>query len=84
MATLAPSFLIGSSLFFQETRTTIKSGKSSNLGKVGPRAAELTALERIKKLSWNYNGSGRPLQEIYFSLNLFHSWRLQAHTLKLE
>ena len=49
MATLAPSFLIGSS-FFWVTRTTIKSGQSSNLGQIGPRAAELVALERIEKL----------------------------------
>ena len=29
--------------------TTIKTGQSSNLGQIGPRAAELAALERIKK-----------------------------------
>ena len=40
MATLAPAFLIGSSSFFQVTRTTIKSGQSSNLGQIGPRAVE--------------------------------------------
>ena len=40
MATLAPAFLIGSSLFFQVTRTIIKSGQSSKLGQIGPRAAE--------------------------------------------
>ena len=45
VATLAPSFLIRSSSFFQVTRTTIKSGQSSNLGRIGPRAAELAALE---------------------------------------
>ena len=49
MATLAPAFLIGSSSFFQVTRTTIMSGQSSNLGQIGPRAAELAALERIEK-----------------------------------
>ena len=48
MAILAPAFLIGSSSFFQATRTTIKSGQSSNLGQIGPRAAELAALERIE------------------------------------
>ena len=50
MATLAPVFLIGSSSFFQVTRPTIKSGQTLNLGKIEPRAAELTALERIEKL----------------------------------
>ena len=49
MATLAPPFLIGSSSFFQVRRTTIKSGQSSNLGQIGPRAAELAALERIEQ-----------------------------------
>ena len=49
MATLAPAFLIGSSSFFQVTRTAIKSGQSSKLGHIEPRAAELAALERIKK-----------------------------------
>ena len=36
MTTLAPSFLIGSSLFLQVTRTTIKSEMGSKLGKIGP------------------------------------------------
>ena len=49
MATLAHAFLIGSSSFFQVTRTTIKSGQSSKMGQIGPRAAELAALERIEK-----------------------------------
>ena len=81
MATLAPSFMIGSSSFFHETNTTIKSGQSSNFGQVGPRAAELTALERIKKiimeLLWE-NRFGHS-SKIHFSLDLFHSCRLQAH-----
>ena len=50
MATLAPAFLIGSSSFFKITRTTIKSGQKSNIGQIGPRAAELAALERIDKI----------------------------------
>ena len=47
--TLAPTFSIGSSSFFQVTRTTFKSGQSSNLRQIGPRAAELAALDRIEK-----------------------------------
>ena len=46
---LAPTFSIGSSLFFQVTRTTLRSGQSSNLRQIGPRAAELAALDRIEK-----------------------------------
>ena len=34
--TLAPSFLIGSSLFLQVTRTTIESGMSSKFDHIGP------------------------------------------------
>ena len=49
MANLAPTFLIGSSLFFQITRRTIKSGQSSNLEQIGPRATESAALERFEK-----------------------------------
>ena len=48
MNTLAPSFLIGSSSYLQETRTFITSRTSSKFGQIGPRAAELAALERLK------------------------------------
>ena len=54
MATLAPAFLIGSCSFL--TRTTIKSGQSSNLGQIGLRAAELAVLERIENFPHTYNG----------------------------
>ena len=43
--TLAPTFSIGSSSFFQVTRTTLKSGQSLNLRQIGPRAADIAALE---------------------------------------
>ena len=46
--TLAPSFLNGSSSFLQETRTIIHSGLSSKSSLMGPCAAELAALERLK------------------------------------
>ena len=36
--TLAPKFEIGSSSFFQVTRTTLKSGQSSNFRQSRPRA----------------------------------------------
>ena len=50
VSTLAPSFLIGSSLYLQVTRTSITSRMSSKFGQIGPRTAELAALERKKKI----------------------------------
>ena len=49
MTTLAPSFLIGSSLFLQVTRTPIKSGMGSKLGSIRRRTYELAARERLEK-----------------------------------
>ena len=48
MTTLAPSFLIGSSLFLQVTRTTIISRMGLNFGKIGPGTYELAALESLE------------------------------------
>ena len=57
MNIVAPTFLIGSfSSFFQVTKTTLKSGQSSNLRQIRPRAAELAALDRIEKFPYTYNG----------------------------
>ena len=47
--TLAPSFLIGSSSYLQVTRTSITSRTSLKFGMIGPRTAELAALERLEK-----------------------------------
>ena len=55
MSTLAPSFLIRSSSYLQVTRTSITSRTSSKFCQIGPRTAELAALERMKK-SHTYNG----------------------------
>ena len=49
MTTLAPLFLIGSSLFFQVTITAIISQMGSKFGKIGPGTYELAALERLEK-----------------------------------
>ena len=49
MTTLAPSFLIGSSLFLQVTRTTIKSRMDLKFGRIRPGPYELAALERLEK-----------------------------------
>ena len=46
----APSFLIGTSSYLQVTRTFITSQMSSKFGQIGPRTAELAALERMKKI----------------------------------
>ena len=48
VSTLTPSFLIGSSSYLQVTRTSITSRTSSKFGQIGPRAAELAALERLE------------------------------------
>ena len=49
VSTLAPSFLIGSSSYLQVTRTSIASRTGSKFGQIGPRTAELAALERLEK-----------------------------------
>ena len=49
VTTLAPIFLIGSSSYWQITRTSITSRTSSKFGQIGPRTAELAAIERLKK-----------------------------------
>ena len=49
MTTLAPSFLIGSSLFLQVTSTTINSRIDSKFGMIGPGTYELAALKRLEK-----------------------------------
>ena len=47
--TLAPLVLIRSSSYWQVTRTSITFRMSSIFGQIGPRTAELAALERLKK-----------------------------------
>ena len=57
MTTLAPSILVGSSLFLQVTRTPIKSRMGSKLGSIRRRTYELPALERLEKSPSTYNGT---------------------------
>ena len=62
VVTIVPSTLIGSSLFFEETRITITSWMSSNLSQIRPWTAELAALECLKNqfvVLW-------PLQHLQF------------------
>ena len=49
MTTLAPSFLFGSSLFLQVTKTTITFRMGSKFSKIQPGIYELAALERLDK-----------------------------------
>ena len=49
VSTLAPSFLIGSSSYLQVKRTSITFRTSSKFGQIGPRTAELAALEHLEK-----------------------------------
>ena len=49
MTTLAPLFLIGSSLFLQVTRTTMTSWFGSKFGKIRSGTYELASLERLEK-----------------------------------
>ena len=55
MTTLAPSFLICSSLFLQVTRTTIQSQMGSKFDRIRLGTYELAALERLKKSPYTYN-----------------------------
>ena len=54
--TLAPSFLICSSLFLQASGTIIKSRMGSKFGRIRPGTYELAALERLEKFPYTYNG----------------------------
>ena len=56
VSTLAPLFLIGSSSYWQVTRTSITSRTRSKFGQIGPRTAELAALECLEKSLYTYNG----------------------------
>ena len=47
--TLAPFFLIGFSIFLQETSTFITSRMSLKFGQIGSRTAELAALDCLEK-----------------------------------
>ena len=49
VTTLAPSFLIESSLFFQVSRTTIKAWINAKFGRIRSGTYELAALEHLEK-----------------------------------
>ena len=56
VTTLAPSFLIGSSLFFQVKRSTIKALMGSKFSQIRPWTLGLAALERdyLRIPPWTY------------------------------
>ena len=56
MTTLAPSILIGSSLFLQVRITTITSGMGLKFSKIRSGTYELAALERHEKSPKTYKG----------------------------
>ena len=56
MTALAPSFLIGSLLFFHLTRTLIKDWMSLKFCRIRPRTYELAALEHLEKSPKTNNG----------------------------
>ena len=56
VTTLAPLCFIGSASYWQVTRTSITSRTSSKFGQIGPRTAEVAALERLGKSPYTYNG----------------------------
>ena len=53
VSTLAPSFFIRSSSYLQVSRTSVISRTSLNFSQIRPRTAELAALERMKKNTYN-------------------------------
>ena len=53
MNTLAPSFLFGSSLFLQDTRTYIKAWINLNFNQIWPLTMKLPALARLEKSMYN-------------------------------
>ena len=55
MSTVAPPFLIVSSLFLQVTRTVIKTWMGSKFGKIILGSTELAATERLVKSPKTYN-----------------------------
>ena len=56
VSSLGPLFLIGSSSYWQVTRTSITSRTSLKFGQIGPRTAELAAPELLEKSPETYNG----------------------------
>ena len=56
MNTLVSSFFIETSSYLQVKRASILSRTSSKFGQIGPRIAELAALERPEKSPLTYNG----------------------------
>ena len=76
--TLAPLFFIGSSSYWQVMRTSITSRTSSKFGQIGPRAAELAALERLEKSPWE-TSCEHSSSFIFESINLILAGKENIH-----
>ena len=57
MTTQAPSFLIGTSSFLQDTRTFIKAWMSLNFSQIQPLTTELPALERLNNQCFEHSNA---------------------------
>ena len=82
MSTLAPSFFIRSSSYLQVTKTSITSSKFCQ---IGPRTAELAALERMKKIPETYNGENDVITfSPLFLIGSFSYLQVMRTCIKLE
>ena len=95
MTALASTFLIGSSLFFHQTRTLIKDWMSMKFCRIRPRTYELGALEHLEKSPWTNNGRNvvttlvlsifilADKKDNYKSLNEFESVKIPSPIMEL-
>ena len=74
MTTLMPSFLIGSSSFLQDKRSTIKAWMGSEFGQIRPWTFWLVALERHKKSPLTYNWRNVVTTLVLSNLNRSYSF----------
>ena len=84
VTTLAPSFLIGSSLFLQVKRSTIKAWMGSKFGQIRPWTLGLAALERLKKSPYTYNRRNVVTTLVLSNLNRSYSFFQIRTTVKAQ
>ena len=83
VTTLAPSFLIGSSLFLQVKRSTIKAWMGLKFRQIRPWTLGLAAHLRLKKSPWTYNGSNVVTTLVLSNLNRSYSFlQIRRTTIK--
>ena len=69
VTTLAPSFLIKSSLFLQATKKPMISRKGSKFDRIRPGNYELHVLERLERSPYTYNGRNVVTTQVLSILN---------------